>query len=64
MSLKFKNLYNLINVLTKFFNENPYLNVSYIFKKFHGLNQMKCDIPNGTTHSRTSSLITSMFQNC
>jgi hypothetical protein len=33
MLLKFQNLWNLINVLTKKFYENIYLNVSYDFVK-------------------------------
>jgi hypothetical protein len=40
--LKFQNLSNLKNVFTNYFyNENPYLNVSYIFQKLNGSNKMK-----------------------
>jgi hypothetical protein len=32
-------------------NEGPFLSVSYIFLKFDGSSNMKCDVPCGTTKS-------------
>jgi len=39
--IKFQVLYNLINVVKKKFNENPYLSVSYLFLKFDEFIKMK-----------------------
>ncbi len=49
ISLNFQKLYNLTNVPQNVFNENIYLCVSYIFKNWMDLINLKGDVPNGTT---------------
>jgi len=50
ISLRFQNLYKLVNVLNKKY-ETFLLSVCYIFPKFKGFKQMKCDVHSGTTQS-------------
>ncbi len=50
ISLRFQNLYKLVNVLNKKYETFPW-SVRYIFLKFNEFKKMKCDVPRGTTES-------------